>query len=172
MRDYYGSGWLGPGLTLNFFARGKLSQNSPKPVVIFLSSIPCVFCLDISKSCWLLLFSCSVHVSDWFNKNWMAGGWVGWALSIFVWIFWNLFNFAKPLCAVVEIWWVLAREIELVFELMNECYIGLNSEDGGRRSRERSTSRWQHDEKRLGYTVENRETMGDDQIKDFYLTSV
>ena len=37
------------------------------------------------------------------KKNWMAGGWVGGALSVFVWIFWNLFNFAKPFCAVVEI---------------------------------------------------------------------
>ena len=45
IRDYYGSGWEGPGLTRIFF--GKSSQNSPKPVLIFWSSIPCVFCLYI-----------------------------------------------------------------------------------------------------------------------------
>ena len=33
------------GLTRNFFFCGKSSKNSPKPVVIFWSSIPCVFCL-------------------------------------------------------------------------------------------------------------------------------
>ena len=33
----------------------------------------------IAKSCWLLLFECSVHVSDGFPKKevWMEGGWVG-----------------------------------------------------------------------------------------------
>ena len=95
---------VGSRCHLEFFVCGKLSQNSPKPVVIFLSSIPCVFCLYIAKSCWLLLFSCSVHVSDGFKKK-LDGGWVGVVSSIhFFWIFWNLFNFAKPLCAVVEIW--------------------------------------------------------------------
>ena len=44
IRDYYGSGWVGSGLTRDFFV-GKSSQNSRKPVVIFWSSIPCVFCL-------------------------------------------------------------------------------------------------------------------------------
>ena len=42
-RDYYGSGWVGPGLTRIFFG-GKSSQNTPKPVLIFWSSIPCVCC--------------------------------------------------------------------------------------------------------------------------------
>ena len=38
--------WVGPGLTRNFlFCFGKSSQNSPKPVQIFWSSIQCVFCL-------------------------------------------------------------------------------------------------------------------------------
>ena len=45
-------GWVGPGLTRNFF----LVENCPnkiafKPVLIFWSSIPCVY---IAKSCWLL----------------------------------------------------------------------------------------------------------------------
>ena len=33
---------MGPGHNRIFF--GKSSQNSPKPVLIFRSSIPCVFC--------------------------------------------------------------------------------------------------------------------------------
>ena len=45
IRDYYGSGWVGPGLTRNLFCFGKSSQNSSKPVQIFWSSIPRVFCL-------------------------------------------------------------------------------------------------------------------------------
>ena len=44
IRDYYGSGWVGLVLIRIFFL-GKSSQNSPKPVQIFWSSIPCVFCL-------------------------------------------------------------------------------------------------------------------------------
>ena len=67
-------GWV--QVSLKFFS-GKSSQNSPKPVVIFWSSIPCVFCLYmcIAKSCWLLRFECSAHVSDGFKKKvWMVGG--------------------------------------------------------------------------------------------------
>ena len=97
IQDYYGSGWVGPGLT-RIFLGGKSSQNSPKSVLIFWSSIPCVFCLHIiAKSCWLLWFECSVHVSDGFpKKNWMGGGWVDWALSNFFLGYLNFFNFAKP----------------------------------------------------------------------------
>ena len=58
IRDYYGSGWVGPGLTRILFCFvGKSSQDSTKPVLIFWSSIPCVFCLyrvHIAKSGWLL----------------------------------------------------------------------------------------------------------------------
>ena len=46
IRDYYGSGWLDPGLTRNFFF-GKSSNNSHKPVLICWSSIPCVFSMNI-----------------------------------------------------------------------------------------------------------------------------
>ena len=42
---YYGSVWVGPGLILNLFSFGKSSQNSSKPILIFWSSIQCVFCL-------------------------------------------------------------------------------------------------------------------------------
>ena len=44
IRVDYESGWVGPGLNRNFVC-GKLSKNSPKQVLIFWSSIPCVFCL-------------------------------------------------------------------------------------------------------------------------------
>ena len=37
---------VGAGLTQNFFF-GKSSKNSPKPVLIYWSSISCVFCLYI-----------------------------------------------------------------------------------------------------------------------------
>ena len=48
IQDYYGSWWVGPGLT-RVFLLGKSSQNSPKPVVKCLSSIPCVVCkLDLT----------------------------------------------------------------------------------------------------------------------------
>ena len=91
---YCGSGWVGPGLTRNFFV-GKASQNSHKPVVIFWSSIMCILSV-IAKSCWLLWFECSVHVSDGFpkKKDWI-GGLVGGVSSIQ--FFWDFFNFAKPL---------------------------------------------------------------------------
>ena len=67
-----------------FFFFGKSSQNSPKPVLTFWSSIPCVFCLYIAKSWWLLRFECSVHVSDGFpkKKSLDGGGWVGGVSSI------------------------------------------------------------------------------------------
>ena len=85
----YGSGWVGPGLTLNFF--WKSSQNSP-------------------KSCWLLRFECSVHVSDGFPKKSLdGGGWVGGVSSIqvFFFDFWNFFNFAKSLsCAHIICFWL------------------------------------------------------------------
>ena len=51
-------------------------------------------CIYIAKSCWLLWFECSVHVSDGFQKK---NVWMGLSSIQFVWDFWNLFNFAKPL---------------------------------------------------------------------------
>ena len=83
IRDYYGSGWVGPGLNLNFF--GKSSQNGSKPVVIFGSSIQCVFCLY--TPCTMLkvvtyydLSVLSMSVMGFHKKVWMGGwvsGWVG-----------------------------------------------------------------------------------------------
>ena len=37
--------WVGGSRSLGIFSFFKSSQNSPKPVLIFWSSIPCVFCL-------------------------------------------------------------------------------------------------------------------------------
>ena len=34
------------------------------------------------------------------KKSLDGGGWVGWALSKFIWDVWNLFNFATPLSEV------------------------------------------------------------------------
>ena len=42
IRHYYGSEWVGPGLTRNFFCL-KSSKNSPKPVLIFWSSMQCLY---------------------------------------------------------------------------------------------------------------------------------
>ena len=79
---------LGPRRHSDFFG---IFSKSPKPVLIFWSSIPCEFCPYIAKSCWLLWFKCSVHVKWWVcKKNW----WVGGVSSIQV--FWEVFNFAKP----------------------------------------------------------------------------
>ena len=84
IRDYYGSGWVCPCLTRTFLC-GKSSQNSPKLVLVFLSSIPCVCCLYIAKSGWLLWFECSVHVSDGLQKKSLdGGGWVGFTVGGFL----------------------------------------------------------------------------------------
>ena len=93
-------GWVEVSLGICLFV-GKSSQNSPKPVLIFWSSIPCVFCRYVAKSCWLLCFECSVHVSDGFPNKKFGWGWVGGVSSIqvFFWILLKKFNFAKLLRA-------------------------------------------------------------------------
>ena len=55
-----------------------------------------IFCLYtcIAKSCWLIWFECSVHVSDGFPKKSLDGLW---GATNFFLDFWNFFNFAKPL---------------------------------------------------------------------------
>ena len=85
IQDYYGSGWVGPGLTRNFFFFGKSSQNSSKPGLIIWSSIQGVFCLYIH--CTLLkvvsyydLSALSMSVMGFQKKVWM--GWVGGVSSI------------------------------------------------------------------------------------------
>ena len=68
---------MGPGLTRKFFF-GKSSQNSSKPVLIFWSSILCVFCLytllKVVGYCDLSVLSMSVIGFQ--KKVWMGvGGW-------------------------------------------------------------------------------------------------
>ena len=59
----------------------KSSQNNPKPVLIFWSSIPCVFCLyTLLKVVGYYDFSVLSMSVDFQKKVWMGGGW---ALSKF-----------------------------------------------------------------------------------------
>ena len=83
------------------FFGGKLSQNSPKPGLIFWSSTYYV-CIYIAKSCWLQYYDLSVLSMSvmGFQKNkkvWM--GWVGgWGeLYPIFFGFLEFFYFAKPL---------------------------------------------------------------------------
>ena len=84
IRGYYGSGWVGPGLTRNFFVenRPKISLNQYWyfGVVYHVYSV----CTYIAKSCWVLWFECSVHVSDGFPKKSLNG--VS-SIQVFLWIF-------------------------------------------------------------------------------------
>ena len=80
----------GPGLARFFFLL-KIVSNSPKPVLIFWSSIPCVFCLYIH--CTLLkiisyyhLSVLSMSVMGFQKKVWMVGGW-GELYPVLFWIF-------------------------------------------------------------------------------------
>ena len=94
----YGSRWVGPGLTRKQCI-GKSSQNSQIPILIFWSSIQCVFCLYtllkvVSYYDLSVLLSMSVMVS---KKNVWIGRWVGWALSRFILDFWNFVTLQNPL---------------------------------------------------------------------------
>ena len=70
---------MGPGLTRNFFV--KSSQNSHKPVLIFSSSIPCIFCMYIAKV--VGYYDLSVlSMSVMGLKKKFGWGWVGGVSSI------------------------------------------------------------------------------------------
>ena len=87
---------MGPGLNPIFFF-GKSSKNSSKPVLIFWSSIQCVFCLYTLLKV-ISYYECSVHVSDGFPKKvWMGvGGWGELYPSLF-WIFRIFLTLQSPL---------------------------------------------------------------------------
>ena len=77
---YYGSGWMGPGLTRNFVCC-KIVQNIPKSVHIFWSSRP--YTISILSVYTLLkvvgyydLSVLSMPVIGLKKKKWMCGGWV------------------------------------------------------------------------------------------------
>ena len=76
-------GCMGPGLTRNFFFFFKSSQNCSKPVLIFWSSIQCVFCLHtllkVVKFYDLSVLSMSVMG---FQQKKFGWGWVGGVSSI------------------------------------------------------------------------------------------
>ena len=80
IRDYYGSGWVGPGLTRSFFV-WKIVRNGPKPVLIFWCSIPCVFCTLLKVVGYYDLSVLSMSVIGFQNKT-LDGGWVGGVISI------------------------------------------------------------------------------------------
>ena len=91
-----------------FVVVGKSSQNSPKPVVIFWSSIPCVFCLyallKVVGYYDLSVLSMSVMC---FQKKpvWIESGWVGGVscLRIFFGIFWIFYLFKAPKHSTIQI---------------------------------------------------------------------
>ena len=96
--------WVGGSRFHSDFVVGKLSQNSPKPVLIFWSSIPCVFCLHCYKLVVIMIWvfcTCQWWVSN-KKRGWMGGGLVVWSLSNFIFYFLNLFNFAKPFKKVLS----------------------------------------------------------------------
>ena len=88
----------GPCLTRNFFLFGKSSQNSPKPGLIFWSSIPCVNILSVYTLLKVVgyydLSVLSMSVMGFQRKS--LGGW-GELYPSVVFDFLNFFNFAKPL---------------------------------------------------------------------------
>ena len=105
IRDYYGNGWVGPGLTRIFF--WKIVLNIPKPCW---SSIPCVpLCmlstlLKVVGYCDLSVLSMSVMGFQ--KKVWMEVGWVGgWGelYPFFCGDFLIFFNFANPLIALSHV---------------------------------------------------------------------
>ena len=69
---------MGPGFPRHFVV-GKSSQNSPKPVLIFWSSIPCVFCLYtlLKRVGYYDLSVLSMSVMGFQQKSLDGGGWVG-----------------------------------------------------------------------------------------------
>ena len=75
----------------------KFEPVSPKPLLIFLSSIRCVFCLYtlLKVVGYYDLSVLSMSVMGFQTKVWM--GWVGGVSSIqIIILFCNVFNFAKP----------------------------------------------------------------------------
>ena len=83
IRDYYGSGWMGPGLTRNYFC-GKSSQNSPKQVLTFCGVVHAMCILSVHtllKRVGYYDLICCVRVSDVFKKS-LDWGWVSEVSSI------------------------------------------------------------------------------------------
>ena len=79
-----------------FFFLGKIVPKQPeKPVLIFWSSIPRVFCLYVQKVVgYYDLSVLSTSLMD-FQKK-LDGGWVGGVSSIQFFYVWNFLNFQLP----------------------------------------------------------------------------
>ena len=71
--------WVGGSRSLRIFCFEKSSQNSPKPALIYWSSIPCVFCLYtlLKVVGYYDLSVLPMSVICFKKKMWMGGGWVG-----------------------------------------------------------------------------------------------
>ena len=98
----------------------KSSQNSPKPV---LSSIGCVLCLYIHVHCWKLLVIMIwvfCPCQWWVSKKSLdgVGGWVGWALSGFIWTY---FYFA-PWCINTLLFWRCLTRICCSHPMLSDCH--------------------------------------------------
>ena len=76
-------GWVQFSLEILFLC-GKSSQNSPKPVLIFWNSIPCVFCLYIPRTLLKVVSYYDLSVLSMLMMGFLkkgldggGGGWVG-----------------------------------------------------------------------------------------------
>ena len=99
---------MGPGLT-QIFLLGKSSQNSTEPVLILWTIVCHLFCFYIVKSCSLLSFEYSVHVSDGFpKKSCLDGG--GWC-ELYPVIFWIFLSLQNPLMMSDCVRLLVARRI-------------------------------------------------------------
>ena len=104
---------MGPGLTWNFL---KSSQHSPKPILIFWSSITCVFGLYIHCQKLLVIKIWVFYPCQWWvSKKSLDGGWVGGVSSIqFYFGFLECFNFVKPLRLPLKRrwwWWIFSGKM-------------------------------------------------------------
>ena len=103
-------GWVQVSLG-NFF--GKSSQISPKPVLIFWSSIPCVFCLYYRLLKVVVYYDFSVLSMSVMGFHQNLCGWVGQLHPIF-WEFLNFFNFHRPQSLSIH-YFVLCNNIVSLF---------------------------------------------------------
>ena len=85
-------GWVQVSLGICIFF--KSSQNSPKPVLIFWSSIPCMLLKVVG---YYDLSVMSMSVLGFPKQSLDGGGWVEWALSNFFWIFGMFLTLQSPL---------------------------------------------------------------------------
>ena len=77
--------WVGVSMSHSDFLCGKSSQNSPKPVLVFWSSIPCVFCLYTLLKVVVIMIWVFCSCQRWFAKKCLDEcGWVGFTVGGFL----------------------------------------------------------------------------------------